>query len=76
LPTSSDTEKREGAFYVWTLKEFKQVLGQRDAGVCARHWGVLADGNIAPENDPHDEFMNQNVLSVQVTQASSPRNLA
>ncbi|GAT28464.1 DUF255 domain protein [Aspergillus luchuensis] len=67
LPTPNDTEKREGAFYVWTLKELTQVLGQRDAGVCARHWGVLPDGNIAPENDPHDEFMNQNVLSVKVT---------
>ncbi|KKK23280.1 DUF255 domain protein [Aspergillus rambellii] len=67
LPTHNDTEKREGAFYVWTLKELTQVLGQRDAGVCARHWGVLPDGNIAPENDPHDEFMNQNVLSVKVT---------
>ncbi|PWY73092.1 DUF255 domain protein [Aspergillus sclerotioniger CBS 115572] len=67
LPAPNDTEKREGAFYVWTLKELTQVLGQRDAGVCARHWGVLPDGNIAPENDPHDEFMNQNVLSVKVT---------
>jgi uncharacterized protein YyaL (SSP411 family) len=67
LPTPNDTEKREGAFYVWTMKELKQVLGQRDAGVCARHWGVLADGNIAPENDPHDEFMDQNVLSIKVT---------
>jgi uncharacterized protein YyaL (SSP411 family) len=67
LPTPCDTEKREGAFYVWTLKEFQQVLGPRDAGVCARHWGVLPDGNVAPENDPHDEFMNQNVLSIQVT---------
>ncbi|PYH48479.1 thioredoxin domain-containing protein [Aspergillus saccharolyticus JOP 1030-1] len=67
LPTPNDTEKREGAFYVWTLKELTQVLGQRDAGVCARHWGVLPDGNIPPENDPHDEFMNQNVLSVKVT---------
>jgi uncharacterized protein YyaL (SSP411 family) len=67
LPTPNDTEKREGAFYVWTLKEFKQILGQRNAGVCARHWGVLGDGNVPPENDPHDEFMNQNVLSIQVT---------
>ncbi|KAL4779118.1 hypothetical protein BJX76DRAFT_101044 [Aspergillus varians] len=67
LPTPNDTEKREGAFYVWTLKELTQVLGLRDAGVCARHWGVLPDGNIAPENDPHDEFMNQNVLSIKVT---------
>ena len=67
LPTSNDTEKREGAFYIWTLKELTQVLGQRDAGVCARHWGVDPDGNVSPENDPHDEFMNQNVLSVKVT---------
>ncbi|KAI9923611.1 hypothetical protein ASPWEDRAFT_133208 [Aspergillus wentii DTO 134E9] len=67
LPSPNDTEKREGAYYVWTLKELTQVLGHRDAGVCARHWGVLPDGNVAPENDPHDEFMNQNVLSVKVT---------
>ncbi|PYH88958.1 DUF255 domain protein [Aspergillus ellipticus CBS 707.79] len=67
LPAPNDTEKREGAFYIWTLKELTQVLGHRDAGVCARHWGVLPDGNIVPENDPHDEFMNQNVLSVKVT---------
>ncbi|KAL2828403.1 hypothetical protein BDW59DRAFT_48984 [Aspergillus cavernicola] len=67
LPNQNDTDKREGAFYIWTLKELTQVLGPRDAGVCARHWGVLPDGNIAPENDPHDEFMNQNVLSIKVT---------
>ncbi|OJD18288.1 hypothetical protein AJ78_01664 [Emergomyces pasteurianus Ep9510] len=67
LPTPSDMEKREGAFYVWTHKEFKQILGQRDADVCARHWGVLPDGNVARGNDPHDEFINQNVLSIQVT---------
>lgn len=72
LPTPNDSEKREGAYYLWTQKELTQVLGQRDAGVCARHWGVLPDGNIAPENDPHDEFMNQNVLSIKVT----PRKLA
>ncbi|PLB36470.1 thioredoxin domain-containing protein [Aspergillus candidus] len=73
LPSSNDTEKREGAFYVWTLKELTQVLGARDAGVCARHWGVLPDGNIAPENDPHDEFMNQNVLSIKVTPSKLAR---
>ncbi|KAJ5620071.1 hypothetical protein N7510_004055 [Penicillium lagena] len=67
FPTPNDTEKREGAFYVWTRKELVQVLGQRDAGVCARHWGVLGDGNVAPEFDPHDEFMNQNVLSIRAT---------
>ncbi|KAJ5771019.1 uncharacterized protein N7511_003070 [Penicillium nucicola] len=66
-PSPNDTEKREGAFYVWSFKELTQVLGPRDAPVCARHWGVLPDGNVAPEYDPHDEFMNQNVLSIRAT---------
>ncbi|KAJ5491184.1 hypothetical protein N7539_002751 [Penicillium diatomitis] len=66
-PSPNDTEKREGAFYVWSLKELNQVLGSRDAPVCARHWGMLPDGNVAAEYDPHDEFMNQNVLSVKTT---------
>lgn len=67
LPTPNDTEKREGAFYVWTMKELQQILGHRDAEVCARHWGVHPDGNVSRANDPHDEFMNQNVLSIQAT---------
>lgn len=67
LPSPQDTEKREGAFYVWTLKELQQILGQRDAEVCARHWGVLSDGNVARGNDPHDEFMNRNVLTIAAT---------
>ncbi|KAL1955782.1 hypothetical protein VTO42DRAFT_8102 [Malbranchea cinnamomea] len=67
LPTPNDTEKREGAFYVWTMKELQQILGRRDAEVCARHWGVHPDGNVARANDPHDEFINQNVLSIQAT---------
>jgi len=66
-PSPNDTEKREGAFYVWSFKELTQVLGPRDGPVCAQHWGVLPDGNVAPEYDPHDEFMNQNVLSIRAT---------
>lgn len=67
FPSPNDAEKREGAFYVWTLKELTQIMGPRDAGVCARHWGVLPDGNVSAEYDPHDEFMNQNVLSIRAT---------
>ena len=67
FPSPNDTEKREGAFYVWSMKELTQVLGTRDAPVCARHWGVLPDGNVAAEYDPHDDFMNQNVLSIRAT---------
>jgi uncharacterized protein YyaL (SSP411 family) len=67
LPHKGESEKREGAFYVWTLKELQQVLGEKDASVCAKHWGVRTDGNVAPQNDPHDELMNQNVLSIKST---------
>lgn len=73
LPSSGDTEKREGAFYVWTRKEFDAVLSEREAEVCAKFWNVERHGNIAPENDAHDEFMNQNVLAIVSTPAQLAR---
>ena len=71
-PSKSDTEKREGAYYVWSLKEFHDILGEKDGDICARFYGVTADGNVASQNDPHDEFISQNVLNVTTT----PSNLA
>ena len=67
LPSKSDTEKHEGAYYLWTLRELRAALDARAATVCARFYGVSADGNISPENDPHDELLGQNALSVQST---------
>lgn len=73
LPTSADTEAREGAFYVFTHKEFQSLLpSTRDADICGAHYGVRADGNVAAQNDPHDELLSQNVLSVK----STPSQLA
>lgn len=69
---NTDTEKREGAFYVWTRKEFDSILGEQEAEICARFWNVQRHGNVAPENDAHDEFMSQNVLAV----VSTPSQLA
>ena len=69
-PTFSENEKREGAYYAWTLKELRIVLGDRDGNVCARFYGALADGNVARENDPHDEFIDQNVLNITTTPAA------
>ncbi|KAI9813911.1 MAG: hypothetical protein M1832_006058 [Thelocarpon impressellum] len=68
----ADAEKREGAFYLWTRKEFDTILGEREAEVCAKFWNVNRHGNVAPENDAHDEFMDQNVLAV----VSTPAQLA
>ena len=71
-PTKADTTKREGAYYVWSMKELRNVLGDRDAEVCACFYGATSDGNIKPENDPHDEFISQNVLRIN----STPKVLA
>lgn len=60
----SDISYIEGAFYVWTRKEFDMILGEQEASVCARYWNVHRDGNVDPAQDPHDEFIAQNVLSV------------
>ncbi|RPA99950.1 hypothetical protein L873DRAFT_1681898 [Choiromyces venosus 120613-1] len=67
LYRKADTEKREGAFYVWTRKEFDVILGDQEASICARYWNVHRDGNVDPAHDPHDEFIAQNVLSVTST---------
>ncbi|KAK5142727.1 hypothetical protein LTR04_002131 [Oleoguttula sp. CCFEE 6159] len=61
----TDTEKREGAFYVWTHKEFQSILGERDAEVCAAYWGLEENGNVSPQHDAHDELINQSVLSIK-----------
>ena len=66
-PSNNDTEKREGAFYVWTLKEFHTVLGPRDGDILARFYGVRPDGNVARQNDPHNEFISQNTLKISTT---------
>ncbi|EKG11113.1 protein of unknown function DUF255 [Macrophomina phaseolina MS6] len=63
----NDKEKREGAFYVWTRKEFKSILGEKDAEVCARYYNVRENGNVSPEHDAHDELINQNVLAISST---------
>jgi len=69
----TDKEKREGAFYVWTLKEFQGILGDRDAEILARYYHVKDEGNVAPEHDAHDELINQNVLAIN---ENTPKDLA
>jgi uncharacterized protein YyaL (SSP411 family) len=71
----SDTEKREGAFYVWSLKEICEVLGEQNGVIFAQFFGVKADGNVASQNDPHDEFINLNVLKVVSTPSILAKNL-
>ncbi|MGY1454489.1 thioredoxin domain-containing protein [Streptomyces sp. SS8] len=37
---------REGAYYVWTPAELREVLGEEDAGLAAAHFGVTQEGTF------------------------------
>ena len=66
--TSSQEPKKEGAFYVWTLKEIQSLFGnETHATILARHFGVKSNGNVPPEHDVADELLNQNVLHIAAT---------
>ncbi|EPE36967.1 Six-hairpin glycosidase [Glarea lozoyensis ATCC 20868] len=67
-----DSEKREGAFYVWTKREFENILGKEAEPILSAFFNVSSHGNVSAENDAHDEFINQNVLAI----ASTPSTLA
>ncbi len=57
--SDADAHKMEGAFYIWTDEEVREVLGA-DAEVFASRFGVRPGGN-APF-DPQDEFAGKNLL--------------
>jgi uncharacterized protein YyaL (SSP411 family) len=54
------SEKKEGAYFVWSRAEIVKVLGEKDSAFFAEHYGVKPDGNAA--SDPHGEFTGQNIL--------------
>ena len=59
LPRADSSEKREGAFYVWSSDEISALLGADADGFRAR-FGIEPAGN-APQ-DPQGEFTGQNIL--------------
>lgn len=66
--TLSQEPKKEGAFYVWTLKEIQSLFGnETHATILARHFGVKSNGNVPSAHDVADELLNQNVLHIAAT---------
>jgi uncharacterized protein YyaL (SSP411 family) len=45
----ADSEGREGKFYVWTTDELAEVLGEEDASLARRVYGLDSRGNFAEE---------------------------
>ncbi|HEX9423588.1 MAG TPA: thioredoxin domain-containing protein, partial [Pyrinomonadaceae bacterium] len=46
----ADSEGVEGKFFVWSLDEIKQILGERDAGIFADYYNITSGGNFEGEN--------------------------
>lgn len=43
---STDSEGKEGKFYLWREEEFRQILGVRDTETAMRIFNVIKDGNF------------------------------
>src|SRR6202048_2479209 len=53
LPSADASEKKEGAFYVWTDSEIDAVLAPDESLVFRRSYGVEKAGNRRAESHPH-----------------------
>uniref|UniRef100_A0A8C6EYI2 Spermatogenesis-associated protein 20 n=1 Tax=Marmota marmota marmota TaxID=9994 RepID=A0A8C6EYI2_MARMA len=73
-PPERGSRPKEGAFYVWTVKEIQQLLPDPVQGatepltsgqLLMKHYGLTEAGNISPSQDPNGELQGQNVLTVR-----------
>jgi uncharacterized protein YyaL (SSP411 family) len=55
------SNKKEGAFYVWSKEELDAALGS-SAEIFNFHYGVKPGGNVPSGADPHAEFTGKNIL--------------
>ncbi|CAB3381176.1 Hypothetical predicted protein [Cloeon dipterum] len=84
LPGFDSPKKREGAFCVWTHEEVESLLGSRfvkDGSavtlfeLACHHYDIRMNGNVNPNQDPHDELKNQNVLIVNGSEEETAENV-
>uniref|UniRef100_A0A8C9KL28 Spermatogenesis-associated protein 20 n=1 Tax=Panthera tigris altaica TaxID=74533 RepID=A0A8C9KL28_PANTA len=73
-PPERGMQPKEGAFYVWTVKEVQQLLSEPVPGatepltsgqLLMKHYGLTEAGNISPSQDPKGELHGRNVLTVR-----------
>ena len=65
----ADSEGEEGKYYVWSPEEIEKVLGEKDAGLLIRYYGVTEDGNFEGRNILHlpasiEEFVRKEGLKL------------
>lgn len=57
---SKPDDKSEGAFYVWTAREIRELLSPEEFSFAEDFFGLEETGNV--HEDPHGEFKGVNVL--------------
>jgi hypothetical protein len=60
IDAARPSEKGEGAFYIWSADEIREVAGDPAAAWFAYRYGVEPGGNVV--QDPHHEFTGRNIL--------------
>ena len=60
----ADSEGLEGKFFIWTLDEIKQLLGEEAGRLFASHYGVTEVGNWNHPGDAHVPGGPKNILHV------------
>jgi len=70
--------KGEGAFYIWSAQEIRELAGDPAAAWFSFRYGVEERGNVV--HDPHEEFTGKNILSqahtLEETAAHFQRDIA
>jgi hypothetical protein len=64
-PDDINSHKKEGAFYLWRMKEVQELLGEEKAKIVSYYFNIEEQGNAL--NDPHNEFTGKNILYVRET---------
>lgn len=59
----ADSEGREGAFYVWTPTQIREILEENEAELAIRFLGVTQEGNFEDHSALDKNIPSQNVLS-------------
>ena len=68
----ADSEGQEGKFYIWSLDEIEEALGDADTRIAAAHYNLQAHGNFSSHEPYHAGL---NVLHTPETDDVVARNL-
>lgn len=49
----ADSEGKEGKFYIWTVNEVKNLLGEEDGDKFCRYFNITPEGNFEGKNIPN-----------------------